>query len=124
MWMVKLDDILDELMVMVDEQVGALPYSSEESEEFFNSIVENFNGTPKECLHYIKSHLKEWFPSASGRPGWLQNPEWPFFEGKPMTFIGQIYLARGTSGWPMDDGCFFVFYSPDSGVTETIVQIF
>lgn len=116
-----LDDLFEELIPMVSE-VGALVDVPIESEDFFSNIIEQFEGTRKECLDYIKSNLKNWFKFVKKGPDWIQEAEWQFANGKPLVFVGQINIPKET-GYFHDDAAFFIFWDTDSGETKTVIQV-
>jgi len=39
---------------------------------------------------WLKKRLANAFPWVSRPPRWLDEPEWPYFLGKPMVFVGQL----------------------------------
>ena len=114
-----LDDVCEELLPIVAEH-GALP---DESQEFFIHIVEGFTGSKEELLAHVRQHAKEWFPSVGELPRWVQNPDWQFWDGKQMAFVGQIDVPQ-SAGWFHDDASFFLFWDPQSGATETVIQVY
>lgn len=68
-------------------------YGGPEVDEILSKIVMD---TPSELsankkVALIKSKVKELFPGK--RPYWIQNPEWPTVDGKPM-----IYIERKKNG--------------------------
>jgi hypothetical protein len=93
-----------------------------ESEVFFTALVEHFDGTKEQFLAYVREHIRDWFRWVKREPEWIQSPEWRFFNGKPMVFVDQIDLP-GTTGVFHDDARFYVFWDPDSGVTDVIIQV-
>jgi hypothetical protein len=116
-----LDDIYEDLLPIVYD-VGAQVDVPIESEQFFYGIVVDYAGSRDECIEYIRSSLSTWFKSIGSRPQWLQEPEWQFSDGKPMTFVGQIDVEARSSGFH-DNARFFVFWSPDTGETKTVIQV-
>lgn len=116
-----LDDVYDELLQIVSD-VGASLTVPIESEEFFSEIVEHFTGTKEDLLLFIQSNIKSWFVFVHSEPNWIQNPEWKFFNGKPMVFVGQIPISK-EQGLFHDDASFYVFWDPKTGVTDTLIQV-
>jgi hypothetical protein len=90
-----------------------------EAEEFFTTLVSQFSDRDA-CLNYIRLHLPTWFRSLSRRPDWIQGEEWLWWNGKPMVFVGSIDAPPGTFH---DDGRFYLFWCPDSGVTRAVIQV-
>ena len=112
------EDMLDDLFRIVS-QAGARPDVPDEAEGFFTSLVARFSDR-EECRRYIEDHVFEWFRSFRDLPDWIQGPEWPWVEGKPMVFVGSIDAPCGTFH---DDGRFYLFWSPEIGVTRCIIQV-
>ena len=40
----------------------------------------------------IKQRLKEYFKYVDKPPKWIQSPDWPIRDGKPLVFIGQLSI--------------------------------
>jgi hypothetical protein len=115
-----LDDVYPELIQIVST-IGAQVDVPIEAEEFFAEIISNFEGTKQELLTFVESQIRTWFQSLSDPPAWIQEAEWQFDGGRPMIFVGQINVAAGTLFH--DDAAFFLFFSPQSGITKSIVQV-
>jgi hypothetical protein len=41
---------------------------------------------------WLRTRLEPAFPCVAARPKWLDEPEWPYFRGKPMVFVGQLTI--------------------------------
>lgn len=78
------------------------------------------NETQKRRL--IKERLKECFRYLEKPPKWIQSPDWPITDGKPLVFIGQI--AIGPSDLFHDTGAAYVFFDPADGRFETVAQFY
>ncbi|MDE5721748.1 MAG: hypothetical protein K2I30_03280 [Clostridia bacterium] len=52
----------------------------------------------------MRKKLKELFVCDNKPPEWIQDPEWPLRNGKPMVFKGQ---------YDIKDGCRYVFYDEE-----------
>ncbi len=116
------DDLYGELLTPLVEGGVNVDPSSGSGPEFFGAIIENFSGTKAECLAYITDNVTTWFRCMDKPPLWIQGADWQYWNGKPMVFAGQVNIPY-SSGWFHDDVSFFVFYDPDTGVTETVSQI-
>jgi hypothetical protein len=68
----------------------------------------------------LKQRLKEAFPCAAKPPNWIQSPDWPIINGKPLVFVGQT--ALDLPDMFHDSGMVYVFYSPDDGAFEAVAQ--
>ena len=89
--------------------------------EFIMQLIPNDPGmsqTQKKQL--LKQRLETAFPCAGKPPTWMQSPDWPIVNGKPLVFVGQ--LAMDLPAVFHDSGMVYVFYSPDDGSFETVSQ--
>lgn len=68
----------------------------------------------------IKERLKEFFKCLDKPPKWVQNPDWPIRDGKPLVFVGQ--LAINAPEMFHDRGAAYLFYDPAKGDFETVAQ--
>jgi hypothetical protein len=98
---------------------GARPDVPIEAEEFFTQLVARYSDR-EACRRYIEEHLFDWFRCLGDKPDWIQAPEWPWAGGRPMVFVGSIDAPPGTFH---DDGRFYVFWSPEIGTTECVIQV-
>ena len=52
-------------------------------------------GEPSDAAAWIRRQLEHLFPCAELRPVWIEAiPQWPFHNGKPMVFVGQIDVGK------------------------------
>ncbi len=59
---------------------------------FLDSIIQTApkNLSKDKIIRYVRQRIKELFITRSHKyPEWLQNPEWPIVDGKPLEFIRQ-----------------------------------
>lgn len=117
----KLDDVYGELLQLVADAGGNID-APIESEAFFTGLVESFVGTEAELLAYAEVNMATWFRCLDAKPCWIQEAEWPFANGKPMVFVGQLDIQPDKSGLH-DHSAFFVFWDCDSGDTKVIIQV-
>ena len=115
------DEVYPELLAVVSE-ASARPDVPLESEIFFSNVIENFAGSKKDFLAYVKSHLYEWFRYISIPPAWIQDADWPFSQGKPRVFLGQTEVSASL-GWFHDDAIFYHFWDPQIGATQSVIQV-
>src|SRR4051812_47422349 len=48
-------------------------------------------GKPKPADAWLRDRLRAAFVSAAEPPRWIERrPMWPFFDGRPMTFVKQV----------------------------------
>jgi hypothetical protein len=98
---------------------GARPDIPLAAEQFFAELVSQFSNRG-ECRRYLEQHAAEWYRCLRERPDWIQDPHWPWAAGKPMVFVGSIDAPPGTFH---DDARFYVFWSPEVGTTECVIQV-
>jgi hypothetical protein len=112
------DELLPELLGLLGP-FGARPDVPIEAEQFFAGLATQFSDQAS-YLEHIAANLPTWFRCLDARPEWLQGPEWQWWAGKPMVFVGSINAPRGTFH---DDGRFYVFWCPESGIARTMIQV-
>lgn len=91
-------------------------------EDFLEGFADSFEGSESEFLSFVRANISKWYRTLESPPEWLQEPDWQYFEGRPMVFVGAIDRDPGASGLH-DDARFFVFWDPETGVTETVIQL-
>jgi hypothetical protein len=99
----------------------SLPKYLDPPVEFILPLIPNdptMSETKKTQL--LKKRLKEAFPCATKPPAWIQSPDWPIVDGKPLVFIGQLPIDL--PGMFHDSGMVYVFCSADDGKFETVAQ--
>ena len=110
------DDAYDVLLDVIS-RCGARP--GYEAEDFLTKFVANFSD-----METLRASLEEnapkWFRCLGALPEWIQEADWPWFDGKPMVFVGSIDAPSGTFH---DDGRFFLFWSPKTGITDCVIQV-
>lgn len=58
---------------------------------------------PKNIKAWLRPRLKPLFPCLDKKPVWVEDVQvWPFFDGMPMTFVGQLDV-------PGSDGVVYIF---------------
>jgi hypothetical protein len=99
------------LMLLVEEVANKCGASvnSKEAEEFFNSFLEKYSGDIANLKSWLVEEITPYFIALTKRPNWIQSPEWPFENGKPMIFAGQLDL-------PVRDGIISQFYHDDASL--------
>jgi hypothetical protein len=122
-----LDDLLDDDSTMtaifaIVTPLGAVPGRPLEGREFLDRAVRDFDGDAQGFVAYLATQAPLWFRSLSQPPEWIQEAEWQFHEGKPMTFVGQVEVPAAV-GVFHDDARFFVFWDQHDGATRTVIQV-
>jgi hypothetical protein len=72
-------------------------------------------------LAWCKSRLKELFKYDKNPPRWIQAPDWPIKDDKPLFFVGQLELKNEVFH---DEGAIYVFLDTESGDFDTITQFY
>jgi len=110
-----------EVILSVCAERNIDPISSAQSEAFFADVVRNANENRVDLIEAVRDSLNE-FRSISEPPSWIQNPDWQFANGHPMVFVGQINVSA-QAGHFHDDARFYVFWDPDTGEINSLVQV-
>lgn len=98
---------------------GARPDVPIAAEEFFTELVTRFDD--RDALRrYLEDQAGGWFRCLREPPDWIQGPEWPWAGGRPMVYVGGIDAPPGTFH---DDARFYVFWSPEVGTRECVIQV-
>ena len=97
------------------------PLYSNESEKYFVDLLQRCNAAGGEKRRFLESEISKDFKFNVDRPRWTQNPEWPFDEGKPMFFVGQLELGLKRDGNRFISE-FYVFWNMRTGNITTICQ--
>lgn len=69
-------------------------------------------------IQWGKNRIKELFRYDKTYPRWVQSPEWPIVNGKPLVFRGQIKERKG------DERVYYTFYDPENGEETVVVQFY
>ena len=82
------------LLVKICNKYDADPSVSIESEEFFKDLLSQYSGplAQESVEAWLEEQIQQLYISVGARPKWIQGSEWPFANGKPMIFVGQIDL--------------------------------
>jgi len=95
-------------------------YVSIEDEEFLNKII---GEAPKDISKtnqkkWLKDRIRNIFRYDSNPPKWIQDPEWPIVDGKPLVFKGQTKQKID------DERVYYTFYNPETKEEKVIVQFY
>ena len=82
------------LVVDVANRYGVDPSSSVEAEAFFHNLLREYTGASNDLESWLDQEMRRHFHWLSAPPRWIQGAEWPFAEGQPMIFAGQIDLNK------------------------------
>ena len=108
----------DRLVFLMDIQPSWLEI---EDEDFLKELISRIPAditTRKEKVKWCKNELKKEFRYDRSPPRWIQFPEWPIVNGKPLVFKGQ---SKETIDNEQVD---FYFYDPDTKEETTVTQYY
>ena len=94
------------------------PSMSLESEAFFRDLLTQYTGSldAENLLIWLKERIEQSFVALNKRPEWIQSSEWPFIDGQPAIFAGQIDISlqdnKIASQLIHDDTSFYLFIAP------------
>ena len=114
-------DISSDLLEIVAE-AGAYINVPIESHQFYERLWREFHGSREDFLGYVRKNVSDWYTVMSVSPNWIQEAEWPFSDGRPMIFVGQVDI-KGPSAWFHDDASFFLFWNPSNSEAKTVIQV-
>lgn len=114
------DDVID-LLYEIGSELGFDPTFLPENELFLRDLLSGIKMLNETSLRKL---LEQKYRCISTRPDWIQSEAWPISDGKPMVFVGQIDVPynKGASFFH-DEASFYVFWSPETGKTEVIIQV-
>jgi hypothetical protein len=115
------DDVYDNL-IAVGRKYGFRPDVPLEAEDFFRDLVLSYAGPERGFLAWLDEQAVKHYRSLVRPPQWLQDPEWPIFQGKPMLFVGQVDLPEGSTALLRHSAAFYVFWDYDTGNSKVVVQ--
>lgn len=75
-----------------------------------------------EIKQLMKERFKELFQFHKSYPKWIQSPEWPIKNDKPLYFMGQLEIKD--CDLFHDNGSIYIFIDKETGVIESIKQLY
>jgi hypothetical protein len=69
---------------------------------------------------WARARLREMFRYPGKPPRWVQSPNWPIRDGRPLIFMGQVTVEN----YFHDRASLFVFHDPDAGEFVTVAQVY
>lgn len=123
----------DDVRLLVDNVChiyGTNAFVSPEADVFFQHLLDQYQGQQDDyesLKKWLHKKIPEVFVALGERPKWIQDARWPFFEGEPMIFVGQIDISVQGDNPALkmfhDDTSFYVFINRTGvRVTEVIIQ--
>jgi hypothetical protein len=60
--------------------------------EYFDDLLAQYNGphNQEDIANWLRAQIPDLFRVVGDRPHWIQEPDWPFHDGEPMIFLGQV----------------------------------
>jgi hypothetical protein len=107
-----------ELLIAAGKPYGVDPSSSIACEQFFRALLPAYAGPldPLSVAGWLEAQIQSHFRALDGPPAWIQSSEWPFADGQPMIFAGQINYSIGQGGLTAQlfhaDTSFYLFIAP------------
>ena len=86
------DQIVFRTLLRICGPLGIDPTMSLEAEAYFRELLMGYAGSNPDPTFesWLKQELAGRFLTLAGTPNWLQGDEWPFVNGEPLIFAGQI----------------------------------
>jgi hypothetical protein len=106
-----------ETLIAVGRKYGFRPDVPLEAEDFFRELVSTYSGPDDQFVVWLEEQAVKYYCSLVKPPRWLQEPEWPLFQGQPMQFVGQVDLPEGSTPLLRHNASYLVFLDYDSGAT-------
>ena len=116
---------LDKLKILLQlgKEFAFDPLSCNESEKYFIKLLEKYQDyNDNDLKDLLGTAVAKDFQVVDKKPEWIQDPEWQFNNGNPMTFVGQLETKHNKIRLH-DDAIFYVFWDREIGITKTIMQI-
>lgn len=106
----------DRYSFLVDIQPNWLDITDEDflNEQIVTKVPEGLSKTKR--IQWCKARLKEMFRYDKSYPRWVQSPEWPILDGKPLVFKTQMMDKNDM------ERVDFVFYDPDTEAEHIVTQ--
>lgn len=80
-----------EILLQLGKEFSFDPLSCIESEKYFIKLLEKYqDNTDNDLKDLLRTIVAKDFQVVDKKPEWIQDPEWQFNNGKPMTFVGQL----------------------------------
>ncbi|MCL2474558.1 MAG: hypothetical protein FWF37_00245 [Chloroflexi bacterium] len=95
-------------------------YVNIDDEAFLKAIITSAPEelTKSEQKKWLKEKIKSLFVYDVKPPRWIQDPEWPIVNGKPLVFKSQTREHKD------DERVWYTFYDPTTGEETTISQFY
>ncbi len=96
------------------EDEFAASFDMDEGGRFVDALYAEYvaAGRPKARGKWLRKRMEVSFACVSARPKWIERHAiWPFFDGRPMMFVGQMDVAgfKMSDGHEIEESVFYVF---------------
>ena len=102
-------------LLQVCGPLGVDPTASIEAEAYFRKLLMSYEGNSADPAFesWLQQELAGRFLTLTGTPNWLQSGEWPFVDGEPLIFAGQLDYSLDNNAFAAqlfhDDTAIYVF---------------
>jgi hypothetical protein len=110
------DPMIHILLLRVADKFGVDPDASFECKALFRELLTSYSGPEdtRSISAWLSEQIPRYFVSLRKRPRWIQASDWPFANGKPMVFAGQIDISASAGeqiipNFYHDDTSLYVF---------------
>jgi hypothetical protein len=77
------------ISIAEDEFAASIPHDF--TDVLFNAFMQ---AGSRDAHNWIRNQLQPLFQYVSSKPEWLEEPQWPWVDGKPMIFVEQVKLPN------------------------------
>ena len=101
------------LVLEVADEFGVDPDAPKECNVLFRELLANYAGPndTNAVAAWLREQIPKHFIALGERPRWIQAPDWPFANGQPMVFAGQIDISASAGKQLLPD-----FYHDDTSL--------
>lgn len=87
--------------------------------DYFSKLLSDAPGIEGRALAaWLKNEIANRFTFIKSPPKWLQSPQWPICDDKPMVFVGQLDISALFG----DRSQIYVFFDKKTNSSKTILQ--
>jgi hypothetical protein len=94
-----------------------------DTEYFLKHIMPKDHNMKKvELKKFLRDKIKSNFKFIKKPPTWIQSPEWPIVDEKPLVFIGALKVEK--CDFFHDDGTIYIFLDEKTENFQTVLQLY
>ena len=107
-----------------DLLLATSPKYLEISTDFFEKYIlpTDLSLSKSDKKQMIKKNIAQLFKYQTKPPKWIQNPNWPIKNDRPMYFLGRVDIIKDETFH--DDGSVYLFADTETGSIETVKQFY